>query len=225
MENTAEKIIEVMPIRDQLADILRRMILSGEFSAGQQLSERQLCAQFNVSTTPVKEALRMLQAEGLVYSVQRKGTFVSSVPKNSAMQLVAMRGALEGVAARFAAENCTLEEIQRMEELLCEAEHLLEEADPDWKRYSELNTEYHAILRDGSRNNYLVSMIESLSRIDNTIRKISYGARTARALNQVSQKEHREILEAVRRRDGNEAERRMNLHVRMAVERVLEMEK
>lgn len=66
------KLVEVATLREQVADILRTMILKGDFSPGEQLSERQLCQSFNISTTPIKEALRMLQTEGLVYTVPRK---------------------------------------------------------------------------------------------------------------------------------------------------------
>lgn len=71
-------IVEAAPIRDQVADILRKRIISGDLANGEKLSERQISAELNISTTPVKEAFRLLQAEGLIYTLPRKGSFVSA---------------------------------------------------------------------------------------------------------------------------------------------------
>ncbi|MEI3190540.1 MAG: winged helix-turn-helix domain-containing protein [Lachnospiraceae bacterium] len=65
-------IVEAAPIRDQVADILRKRIISGDLANGEKLSERQISAELNISTTPVKEAFRLLQAEGLIYTLPRK---------------------------------------------------------------------------------------------------------------------------------------------------------
>ena len=66
-------IVEVAPIRDQVADILRKRIISGDLANGEKLSERQISTELNISTTPVKEAFRLLQAEGLIVHPAEKG--------------------------------------------------------------------------------------------------------------------------------------------------------
>jgi DNA-binding GntR family transcriptional regulator len=102
-----QKIVEAIPIRDQVVEIIREMILNGELKPEQQLSERQLGRELHVSTTPIKEAFRILQSEGLLYSVPRKGSFVSEFSKRNVLQTVYIRGAMEGVAAYFACQNIT----------------------------------------------------------------------------------------------------------------------
>ena len=79
-------IVEAAPIRDQVADILRKRIISGDLANGEKLSERQISAELNISTTPVKEAFRLLQAEGLIYTLPRKGSFVSANASEHAYQ-------------------------------------------------------------------------------------------------------------------------------------------
>ena len=77
-------IVEAVPIRDQVADILRKRIISGDLANGERLSERQISAELNISTTPVKEAFRLLQAEGLIYTLPRKGSYDSANPSEHA---------------------------------------------------------------------------------------------------------------------------------------------
>lgn len=110
------RIVEAIPIREQVADIIRKMIVNGELKADQQISEREISQMLMVSTTPVKEAFRVLQSEGLLYSIPRKGSYISKLSRKNILQTVFMRGALEGVAAFFAARNATYNEIMIMEE-------------------------------------------------------------------------------------------------------------
>ena len=98
-------IVEAAPIRDQVADILRKRIISGDLANGEKLSERQISAELNISTTPVKEAFRLLQAEGLIYTLPRKGSFVSANASEHAYQVMLLRSSIDGVAAYLAAKR------------------------------------------------------------------------------------------------------------------------
>ncbi len=92
-----DRIVESKPLRDQVADIVREMILKGQFKAGQQISERSIGQMLNVSTTPVKEAFRSLQAEGLIYTRPRRGSFVSEITIEDMLEIAFMRSALEAL--------------------------------------------------------------------------------------------------------------------------------
>ena len=105
--NETEKIVETVSLRDQMTEIIRKMIIRGELAENEPISERKLSLQFGISTTPIKEALRMLQAEGLVYVKPRSGTYVSEVSRDKLIQICYMRASLEGVAAYFAAQSRT----------------------------------------------------------------------------------------------------------------------
>lgn len=218
----SDKIVEVATLREQVADILRAMILKGDFEAGEQLSERQLCQSFNISTTPIKEALRMLQTEGLVYTIPRKGTFVSNVLGDRIRQSIMMRASLEGIAAGFAARDCTDSEIKRLEVILRKTEALNEsEHAPDWERLMTLNDEFHSIIRDACQNDYLINLIRSLRTVDHSLRSISFKLPNAIEIHRQSQTEHSNILQAVKTHNSDEAESLMRHHIRAFAKRVL----
>lgn len=77
------RIVEAIPIREQVADIIRKMIVNGELKADQQISEREISQMLMVSTTPVKEAFRVLESEGLLYSIPRKGSYISKLSRKN----------------------------------------------------------------------------------------------------------------------------------------------
>jgi len=211
-------IVEALPLRDQVADIIRRMILKGELLHDEQISERQISQRLNISTTPVKEALRVLHTEGLVYTKPRVGSFVSQIPKEHMMQVVSMRGALEGVAAYYAAIYAMPEELHTLSEVLRQVSVYLEKKE-DPLLIAKQNNIFHSILRKASRNEYLVNLIMTMRSIDNTFREMSLEVdqdETGRAL-----KEHIAILDAVKQRNSNLAEQLMNRHIRRVAHSVV----
>ncbi|MGE4353008.1 MAG: GntR family transcriptional regulator [Oscillospiraceae bacterium] len=205
------KIIEATPLREQVAGIIRRMIVSGELKAGDAISERQISQALGVSTTPVKEAFRVLESEGLLYSVPRKGSFVSELSKKNMLQIVFMRSSLEGVAAYFASKNVTDEEVVSMENALKMAGQFIEknELSSEIAEYNEL---FHSTLRSASKNEYLVGLIRNMKSVDDTIRKVA--ATTYEVEPPRAQKEHMEILKAVKAHDAERAEQLMVSHIR-----------
>ena len=218
----SSKLVEAATLREQVADILRAMILKGDFEAGEHLSERQLCQSFNISTTPIKEALRILQTEGLVYTIPRKGTFGSNVLGDRIRQSIMMRASLEGIAAGFAARDCTDSEIKRLEAILRKTSSISEsEKTPDWERLISLNDEFHGIIRDACQNDYLINLIRSLRTVDYSLRSISFKLPNAVEIHRQSQIEHDNILQAVKARNSEDAENLMRLHIRAFAERVL----
>ena len=214
-----KQIVEAAPLREQVAGILRRMIVTGELKADSPISERQISQVLGVSTTPVKEAFRTLESEGLMYSVPRKGTFVSEFSKKNMLQIVFMRSSLEGVAAYFAARHATDEEIARMEEALSKAGEIISRdgLSDETAKYNEM---FHNLLRSAARNDYLVGLIRNMRSVDDTIRRVA--ATSCEIEPPRAQREHREILEAVKARDGDAAERLMVGHIRRVGEFVLD---
>ena len=213
-----KKIEEVALIREQIADIIRGMIIDGQLESDQKISERQISSMLNVSTTPVKEAFRTLQSEGLIYSVPRKGSYVSSNSRNSLLQISYLRSAVEGVAAYFASQSATKDEITRTHELLKKSEKLIDE-DMDTLELSSNNDKFHAVLREASHNEFIITIGGNLRSIDNSIRK-AINRLDNKGLT-VRQKEHEEILEAIMQHDSEQAEKLMVAHVRGGLEKVL----
>ena len=209
MDNS--KIVAPVPLRVQVADIIRRMILDGDLQPGQLVSERNISSMLNVSTTPVKEAFRSLQAEGLLYSIPRKGSFVSERSLENLMQYSYMRSALEGVAARFAAESAAPEDIEYMRRELAASRCLIEEGGSR-SEISRHNLNYHMRIREACGNAYLVSLIGMIAEIDNSMREVVNRNSIDELMQR--QREHEDILEAVAAGKGEEAEGMMIEHVR-----------
>jgi len=221
-----DQIVEAIPLREQVASIIRKMIITGELQAGSPISERQLSQQLGVSTTPVKEAFRILESEGLLYSVARKGSYISVLSKKNLMQVVFMRSSLEGVAAFFAAKNATPDDIAAMEEALAMSAKLIakNEADNELNpEVAEYNEQFHMCLRQVAGNDYLMSLIRNMRSIDDAVRKVA--AVSDEVEPPRAQKEHLAILDAVKKRDGALAERLMVAHIRRVGEFVLDKPK
>lgn len=207
----AIQIEEVAPIRDQVADILRQQILNGELQPETQISERQLSQDFDVSTTPIKEALRILQSEGLIVTKPRRGSFVAETTKDQLLALTFMRSSLEGVAAYWATIYASEEELLHMQEALAHSEELIKAGAPI-KQISDSNVQFHRVLRNACRNQYLLNILSNMRSMDITIRARSFTideVEPARA-----HKEHMRVLTAVLKRDSKEAEQAMIDHIR-----------
>ncbi|MCC8024274.1 MAG: GntR family transcriptional regulator [Clostridium sp.] len=208
-----DRIVESKPLRDQVADIVREMILKGQFKAGQQISERSIGQMLNVSTTPVKEAFRSLQAEGLIYTRPRRGSFVSEITIEDMLEIAFMRSALEGVAAYYAAANADEHQTGEMKKILTSAGSLLASGKEDISEaIHHYNVAFHTIIRQTSGNSYLVNQIETLRTIDHSFRRAAQMEYIEEPVQ--AHKEHQAILDAIISRNSTLSEQRMVTHIR-----------
>ncbi len=211
--------IESTTLTEQIDIILRKMILKGEIKGGQQIKERELGKMLNVSTTPIKEALRSLEVEGLIYRKPRVGTFVSDFSKDIMLQIVFMRSALDGVAAYFACKNATNEEIENLEEIILEMKEASSQGmDSDVVR--KQNETFHNEIRNCAKNDFLYGLVNNMHQIDQIFRELALSQKPVEMKR--SYNEHEAIFQAIKRRDATEAERLMNSHVRRVAEDVLQ---
>ncbi|WP_246113337.1 GntR family transcriptional regulator [Streptomyces montanus] len=190
---------------------MRRRIISGELPAGGSLSEIALAESFGVSRTPVREALKQLQTEGLVEIRPRVGTFVTAPSRREITELFEMKELLEGAAARLLARRGRVPELDRLEENLAEADAAVEADDKE--RYAELVEEFHDLLITGADN----AKLEAHYRI--LMNQLAYSRLVKTSLSQPgralqSDREHHNVLELIIAKDGDSAERVMRDHVR-----------
>lgn len=195
-------------VADRVYERLKIAILSGEISAGDRVSERDMAEQMGISTSPIKRALNRLHMEGLVNIKPRKGTYVTPFSPSNIDDIAEIRAALEGVAARLAARNATDEEIARLRGQIILMEKLTEER--SLTALVEANTEFHHMVRKLSRNTYISRLIETVHSFDIGIRR--------RALSDQEEskrgfKEHSGIFHAIAQRNGELAEKRIREHV------------
>ena len=193
---------------DAVYQALRHGILQGDLAPAGRLRSDALANELQVSRTPVREALRKLEAEGLV---ARSGSalVVHALNEQDLTELFYVREALEGMAARLAAENATPSEMADIRELLDDMEAVRRRADVDALR--RLTGEFHRLVCRASHNNRL---LQSLTALLDTVRQIRTSTlyregRPAQAL-----QEHRDLLHAIEARDGDTAEKLAREHRR-----------
>lgn len=200
-------------LRDHVREALRKAVLSGQFEVGQRLNERTLAEQLGVSTTPLKEAIRGLEAEGLLKAEPRRGVFVSFGPAQ-AEEMSLARAAIESMIARQATKNATSEEIAALGAIIDAMTAATDSADA--QLLTSLNTQFHETIRSASRCTYLLRL-QSLQIVyddASRARLLDNPEERKRAL-----KEHTGIMTAIRDRDSERAERSMRDHIVRSGER------
>jgi DNA-binding GntR family transcriptional regulator len=179
---------------------LRHCIIEGQFRPGERLLSDDLAGRMGVSRTPIREALRKLEAEGYVSTASGKGLVVRELSEQDLEEIFFIREVLEGGAARLAAENITSTQLVRMEELLEDMELARERGSMDVLR--RLTGEFHSLVHGASRNDRLALMLRDLQ--DNVRQFSSSTLFAGRAEDALS--EHRALYEAFKKRDGERAE-------------------
>jgi DNA-binding GntR family transcriptional regulator len=205
-------------IQEQVATEIRGMIISGELSPGVVLSEVTLAETFGVSRTPVREALKQLQTEGLVEIRPRVGTFVAKPSRRDLNELFMMKELLEGAAARLLAARGNVPELRALQENIAASDRAI--ASGDVERYTELVHEFHELLIAGADNAKLAAHYRTL------MNQLAYGRLVRASLSQPgrpseSENEHQRVLDLILAKDGDNAERFMRDHVRASHRAVL----
>ena len=200
---------EYLPLRDVVFNTLRQAILRGELKPGERLMEIALSNRLGVSRTPVREAIRMLELEGLVIMIPRKGAQVAQITEQDLNDVLEVRLGLEELAVRFACERITDEELKRLGLAVREFEQKIREN--DLSAQAGADVKFHEIIYAATHNQRLVQII-------NNIREQMYRYRIEYLKDTESRKklvkEHYEIWDALKRRDTNRAVEQMCAHIR-----------
>lgn len=199
------------PLRELVFESLREAIISGALPPSERLMEIQLAEEMGVSRTPVREAIRKLELEGLVVMIPRKGAYVAGMSIKDIVDVFEIRGALEGLAAELAAERATDEELETMERYLVKISEEIESG--DLSKVVETDTDFHTFIYKASRNARLSQIINNLREQIQRFRttSLSFPGRMKIAL-----EEHRKIVEAVSSRDGELARKLAQEHIENA---------
>ncbi|HBE77022.1 MAG TPA: GntR family transcriptional regulator [Firmicutes bacterium] len=206
------------PLRELVFESLREAIISGTLGAGDRLMEIQLAEEMGVSRTPVREAIRKLELEGLVVMIPRKGAYVAGISVKDIADVFEIRCALEGLAAELASERATDEELETMERYLIK---ISEDIDlGDLAKVVETDTDFHTLLYKLSRNSRLTQIISNLREQIQRFRttSLSFPGRMKIAL-----EEHRKIVEAISSRDGELARKLAEEHIENAENTMMNM--
>lgn len=187
---------EYLPLRDVVFNTLRQAILKGELKPGERLMEIQLAERLGVSRTPIREAIRKLELEGLVLMIPRKGAEVANISETSLREVLEVRRSLEELAIELACNRIsgeTILELERAEEAFAEA---IQKGDP--MDIAESDERYHDVIYQATENSRLVQIL-------NNLREQMYRYRVEYLKNDSVYprliEEHKEIFEGLKRGD------------------------
>jgi len=209
-------------VRAQLA--LRDLILSGSLRPGERISELQAVETTGVSRTPVRMALVRLEEEGLLEAIPSGGFMVKAFSERDILDSIELRGTLEGLAARFAAERgVSVRDLEPLRECLVQIDELTvqEPLSIDaFSAYVALNARFHALLGELSRSPPLIRQIDRASALPFASPSGFVMAQSAlpeaRQILMIAQDHHRIVLDAIENREGARAEAIMREHARLA---------
>ncbi|GMQ56029.1 GntR family transcriptional regulator [Vallitalea sediminicola] len=199
---------EYLPLRDVVFNTLREAILKGELVAGERLMEKQLAERMGVSRTPIREAIRKLELEGLVVMIPRKGAEVAKITHKDIKDVLEVRAALEELAVKIACEKMSEESLIDLRRTTQTFQKACE--DHDIEQIIKKDVEFHDIIFNSTENEKLIQIINNLReqiyryRVE-YIRKVAdFG---------ILVKEHDLIVKSIENRDVEEARKIAVQHI------------
>jgi len=196
--------------------VLKTEIIKGSLKPGTKLSEGKIAEQTGVSRTPVREALKELAAEGFVKMNPNQAVVVSNASVEDIQEVLQIRGVLEGLAARLATKMISEEEIKELEKYQKQMEYYTKK--DDVLAFSEMDAEFHELILNICGNNKLIQIRKNISDQAHRyrIRSLSIPGRLKYSL-----KEHQEIVEALKRKDAEQADRLSQKHIENVLANIL----
>lgn len=205
---------EYLPLRDVVFNTLRQAILQGELKPGERLMEVQLANKLGVSRTPIREAIRKLELEGLVLMIPRKGAEVADITEKSLMDVLEVRKALEELAVQLCCDKITGKEIEELHRAADDFRRILKTSD-DVTEIAEADVRFHDIIYLATGNQKLIQILNNLReqmyryRVECIKRKESHPiliAEHEEIIRRIENKEKKEAADIVCRHIDNQAE-------------------
>lgn len=199
---------EYLPLRDVVFNTLRQAILKGELAPGERLMEIQLAEKLGVSRTPIREAIRKLELEGLVLMIPRRGAEVAKISEKSLKDVLEVRRSLEELAIELACQRMTETDLLELEKAQKAFGTAIQKGDA--MEIAETDEAYHDVIYNCTRNTRLVQII-------NNLREQMYRFRLEYIKDedkrQILLLEHRKILAALKNRRVAEARAAVREHI------------
>ena len=206
---------EYLPLRDVVFHTLRQAILKGELQPGERLMEIQLATKLGVSRTPVREAIRKLELEGLVLMIPRKGAEVADITEKSLRDVLEVRRALEELAVQLACDKITEAEIEELKKAALDFRRIARENDVT--KTAEADVRFHDIIYMVTDNQKLITLLNNLReqmyryRVEHLKRSETYPRLFA---------EHDEIIRCLEERDKEKVTAIVGAHITNQVDTV-----
>ena len=199
---------DFLPLRDVVFNTLRQAILRGELKPGERLLEIHLADKLGVSRTPIREAIRKLELEGLVIMIPRRGAVVAEITEKSLRDVLEVRRALEELAVKLACEKIGQEEIEELKMAAKEFEKALETGDVTV--YAEADVKFHDIIYHTTDNQRLIQLLYNL-REQMYRYRVEYLKREE--VHETLLAEHNYIIEMLEKRDEKRAVEAVCAHI------------
>ena len=197
-------------MKNKIYKILKEEIVTLRLAPGNPLLEEKLAKRFKVSRTPIREVLNKLNHEGLIELIPQKGAFVARIGFTDVRELFQIREALEGLAAKISASRFTKEELDEFESAL-DTENL--------DKAEEVGRKLHQTILEKAGNKRISSLIDVLR---SQIERMYFLAKNLPGREKRSLEEHKELLQALRTRNGELAEKAMRKHMASTLRTVIE---
>lgn len=203
-----QEVTDKYSLRGRVFHRLREDILSGKYKEHEELKEVAIGEELGVSRTPVREAFRQLELEGLIQIVPNKGAYVTGITAKDVKDIYMIRSSLEGMCAKLATENITPEQLEEMEENVYLASYHAEKG--HMEQMAELDNRFHHIMYAACDSKMLENLLQDFHQYVMRIRRKTLSSND-RGI--ASNDEHRQIMEAIKSKNAEEAERLATMHM------------
>lgn len=210
------KIVDKYSVRGRVFHKIRDDILEGKYEIGEEIRETRIAGELGVSRTPVREAIRQLELEGLVSVILNKGAVVTGISPQDIEDIYNIRTLIEGLAARWAAEKISPRELKELEDIVDLTEFYINRQETE--DLHVLDNRFHEILYESSHSKPLQHILSPFHHYVQNARRTSLSTpgRAEKAL-----AEHKKILQALKAKDADQAEATTNQHVKNAAYNLL----
>lgn len=211
------KMDEYLPLRDVVFKTLRQAILKGELEPGERLMEIQLAERLGVSRTPIREAIRKLELEGLVLMIPRRGAEVAEITEKSMRDVLEVRRALEVLAVSLSCDRISGEQIEALKEAAEEFDRSL--TSDDVTRTAEADVHFHDIIYRSTDNQRLIQL---LSNLGEQMYRYRVEYLKHREFHPQISREHKELISYLEAGQKGQAEEKIAVHIDKQAQAVLE---
>lgn len=211
-----QEVTDKYSLRGRVFNRLREDILSGKYEENEELREVAIGEELGVSRTPVREAFRQLELEGLIRIIPNKGAYVTGISEKDVKDIYMIRSRLEGLAARWATEHITLEQLEEMEENVYLAKFHSEKG--HLEQLAELDNRFHEVMYEASGSKMLEHQLRDFHQYVLRVRK-----KTLASANRGPQSnlEHEQIMMAIKEKNADLAEQLAHQHMINAYENMV----
>ncbi|CAB4896881.1 unannotated protein [freshwater metagenome] len=197
-----------LALSQQIANSLKEEILSGKFPPGVRIRQEDIAEQFGASRSPVREALRILEAEGLINLVAHTGAWISHLSLAECEEMYQLRERVEPLLLRLSIAHISDETISQLQELASEME-----TTKDVEKFLKLDREFHLLSYSGAETVLVGEMVNRLWNTTQHYRR-AYSQMMATSSFKPAHYEHHLLLSALKKRDADDAERILYGHIR-----------